>query len=134
MTAHNLTDGFTFSEGFDRIFLDELYGGDTRTAEEIFGTSIAQVGLSMQLAEIESRSDDPLRLRRVIHHAKPLFGYMGLLALQDAAQQLEDLCAPGADMDTVRAAFAQLRSLVDDAMERVRAEQERLHRHNNRRA
>lgn len=134
MTTTLAAEVFTFSEGFDRIFLEELYGGDTRTVEEIFGTSLAQVELSLQLAEIESRSDDPLRLRRVIHHVKPLFGYMGLLSLQDAAQQLEDLCAPGADMAIVRAAFGQLQTLVDDGMVRVRAEQNRLHRHNNRRA
>lgn len=127
-------DNYVFSDGFDRLFLDELYAGDTRTAEEIFGTSLAQVELSMQLAEIECRSEDPGRLRRVIHHVKPLFGYMGLLFVQDSAQQFEDLCGGERDMAIVRAAFAELRLIVEEALQRVRGEQARLHRYNNRRA
>ena len=125
---------YVYSDGFDRLFLDELYSGDTRTAEEIFGTSLAQVELSMQLAEIECRSEDPTRLRRVIHHVKPLFGYMGLLSVQDSVQQFEDLCGGERDMAIVRAAFEELLAIVQEAMLRVRGEQTRLHRHNNRRA
>jgi hypothetical protein len=127
-------DHYVFSDGFDRIFLDELYSGDTRTAEEIFGTSLAQVELSMQLAEIECRSEDPARLRRVIHHVKPLFGYMGLLSVQDSVQQFEDLCGGERDMAVVRTAFEELLAIVQEAMLRVRGEQTRLHRYNNRRA
>lgn len=128
------TEPYVFSDGFDRLFLEELYSGDTRTAEEIFGTSLAQVELSLELAEIESRSEDTDRLRRVIHHVKPLFGYMGLLSVQDSAQQLEDLCRGERDMRIVRSAFEEFRNIVQDALIRVRSEQSRLHRFNNRRA
>ena len=128
------TEPYIFSDGFDRLFLEELYAGDTRTAEEIFGTSLAQVELSLELAEIESRSEDPDRLRRVIHHVKPLFGYMGLLSVQDAAQQFEDLCGGERDMAIVRSAFEEFRNIVQEALRRVRSEQSRLHRYNNRRA
>lgn len=123
-------EAFVFSEGFDRLFLEELYAGDTLMIEQMFETSLTQVSLSMDLAGIESRSSDPARLRRVIHHAKPLFGYMGLLSVQDSVQQFEDLCQRESDMSVIRNAFEALKSIVEEALIRVRHEQSRLHHFN----
>jgi len=123
-------EAFVFSEGFDRFFLEELYAGDTRMVEQMFGISSTQATLSMDLAGIESRSSDPARLRRVIHHAKPLFGYMGLLSVQDSVQQFEDLCHRETDMSVIRNAFDTLKSIVEEALTRVRHEQSRLQKFN----
>jgi hypothetical protein len=125
--------GFIFSDGFDRLFLEELYGGDMLTAEEIFRSSIPHIEEFLQLAEhhVDTGASDDLR--KLLHKIKPLFGYMGMIQVQDAAQNFEDFCAFKDKTGNLDSAHESFRTIAHQALLLMRTEQQRLNEHNNRR-
>ncbi len=126
--------GFIFSDGFDRLFLEELYGGDTLTAEEISSSSIPHIEESLQLAEKHVNTGATDELRKLLHKIKPIYGYLGMLQVQDAAQNFEDFCAFKDKTGQLDSAYDSFRTIVHHALMLMRIEQQRLNEHNNRRA
>lgn len=103
------------------------------TAEEIFRSSIPHIEEFLQLAEHHvgtGASDD---LRKLLHKIKPLFGYMGMIQVQDAAQNFEDFCAFKDKTANLDSAHESFRTIAHQALLLMRTEQQRLNEHNNRR-
>jgi hypothetical protein len=126
--------GYQFSEGFDRAFLEDIYGDDSRAAEEIFHSSICQIEQSMERAGEIMREGTTEQLRQHCHHLKPVFGYIGQLHAQGAVQRFEELCSHVASLAEVHEAYSDLTGTISAALELVRREHLRLKEHNNRRA
>jgi HPt (histidine-containing phosphotransfer) domain-containing protein len=127
-------EGFEYSEKFDRHFLLELYSGDTLTAEEIFGSSISQVRMELTLIESLAVRGDVEGLRRAFHKIKPLFGYTGLLSVQDYVQEFETRCQGSVLMTDLQVAYENIMEIVRDAIEGISREHQKLMEFNNRRA
>jgi hypothetical protein len=125
---------YQFSEGFDRIFLEQLYGGDNRIAEEIFRSSLSQVERSLLKAESLVREGDIKTLGRIFHHFKPLFGYIGQLNVQDSVQQFEDLCMRTDSEEEVLKGFMNISRIIKESMNLLQKEILKLNEYNNQRA
>lgn len=134
MTNPIKVSSFRFSEGFDVRFLEDLYAGDTLMAEEVFMSSLDQLEESITMADLHVILKDTESLRRVIHRMKPVFGYMGLLFVQELVQQFEDRCDPGRRMDELENAWHYLRQIMSDASRMARKEYTRLNEFNRLRA
>lgn len=125
---------YVFSDHFDRQFLEELYSGDTEAAAEIFKSSLVQIADELTLAEDRAGSGDIAGLRKIFHKIKPLFGYMGLLSVQDFVQQFEDQCSDSVLMTDVQVAYDNIKEIIREAISLVREEHHRLSDFNNKRA
>ena len=126
--------GFEFSEAFDRQFLADLYGTDMHAAEEIFQSSLAQIRHEMAALDALVDRGDVDGIRRMFHKIKPLFGYMGLLSVQDYVQAFELRCHPPASLQDVETPLGHIREIVSDALMASGREFDRLKEFNNRRA
>lgn len=127
-------EGFEYSEKFDRHFLLELYSGDTQTAEEIFGSSINQIRMEFPLIESLAARGDVEGLRRAFHKIKPLFGYTGLLSVQDYVQEFETRCQGAVSVQDIQGAYENIMDIVREAVDGIVREHGKLKEFNNRRA
>ncbi len=126
--------GYEFSESFDRQFLADLYGNDSAAAEEIFGSSLLQIREELASVEEKAARGDVEGIRRTFHKIKPLFGYMGLLSIQDFVQQFEDRCRQPATLEDIQTPFENIMEIMREAISRARQEHQKLKDYNNRRA
>lgn len=134
MRYEDTDDRFEFSPDFDRQFLWDLYGDDMQAAAEIFLSSLHQAREELARLDTLQQAADVEGIRRLFHKIKPLFGYMGLLAVQDYVQAFEDRCQAPATMDEIRVPLESVRNIVHDALSTLQVEQQRLTEYNNRRA
>ncbi len=134
MTDPIKVSAFRFSDGFDVKFLDDLYAGDTVMAEEVFLSSLDQLEEAITMSDLHVILKDTESLRRVIHRVKPVFGYMGMLFVQELVQQFEERCIPERRMEELENAWYYLRQIMSDAGRQARKECSRLNEHNRLRA
>lgn len=83
---------FTFSEGLDAGFLQDLYGNDLQQAEIVFETSAQQMKAEIALAQVKFHDGDLQGLKKVIHKMKPLFGYIGMNDVMETFAVFEKEC------------------------------------------
>jgi HPt (histidine-containing phosphotransfer) domain-containing protein len=134
MTDPIKVSAFHYSEGFDVRFLEDLYAGDTIMAEEIFHSSLEQLEESICAADLHVILKDIESLRRIMHRMKPVFGYVGLLFVQELVQQFEDRCDPSRKMEELINAWYYLRQIMCDSMRLAKHECVRLSEYNRMRA
>jgi HPt (histidine-containing phosphotransfer) domain-containing protein len=125
---------FSFSEYFNRSFIEELYGGDLQAAEEVFSSAYTQIIEETNLAAALFASGDIVNVRKIYHKIKPLFGYVGLTDVQDYVQSFEEACRHSENTDQLRPAYESIHSIVGEAVVRIQQEYERLKDFNKQRA
>jgi hypothetical protein len=125
---------FRFAPHFDQQFLSELYDGDLKSAEEVFQSSIVQITQEMADAEQLFRQNDITGLRKIFHRIKPLFGYVGLLAVQNDVKNFEESCIQFRESQSLLPAFENIKTIVWDASSKIISEKNRLSDFNNQRA
>lgn len=125
---------YVFSEHFDRQFLEDLYAGDTEAAAEVFQASLVQIVEEMKLADDRAAEGDITGVRKIYHKIKPLFGYMGLLSVQDFVQHFEDQCGDSVLMSDIQIAYDNIKEIIRGSLSLAREEHHKLNEFNNRRA
>jgi HPt (histidine-containing phosphotransfer) domain-containing protein len=132
---YDTPDGrFVFSDHFDQHFLSELYGSDFKTAEDVFYSSRQQIRQELHLAGIRFAANEIEEVRRIFHKIKPLFGYVGLMSVQDSIEQFEESCRKAKVAGELSVAFENITTIVREADAIIQEEQARLSAYNNRRA
>lgn len=125
---------YEFSDHFDRQFLEDLYAGDTEAAAEVFQASLVQIVDEMKLADDRAVEGDITGVRKIYHKIKPLFGYMGLLSVQDFVQHFEDQCSDSVLMSDIQIAHENIKEIIRGSLSLAREEHHKLNEYNNRRA
>lgn len=122
---------YLFSGRFDSAYLSDLYGGDLETAMEIFESSIHHISIELNIAVSRFNSADTEALRRVFHKMKPLFGYVGLPALQDYVQRFEQRCEDVKHIEELRKEYEDIIVVIGDTLNMLRQELYRMQSFNN---
>jgi hypothetical protein len=125
---------YVFSDHFDRQFLEDLYAGDTEAAAEVFQASLVQIVEEMKLADDRALEGDITGVRKIYHKIKPLFGYMGLLSVQDFVQHFEDQCSDSVLISDIQIAYENIKEIIRGSLSLAREEHHKLNEYNNRRA
>ncbi|MGL6268297.1 MAG: hypothetical protein ACRC2O_10220 [Chitinophagaceae bacterium] len=125
---------YVFSDHFDRQFLEDLYAGDTEAAAEVFQASLVQIVEEMMLADERAAEGDIPGIRKIYHKIKPLFGYMGLLSVQDFVQHFEDQCSDSVLISDIQVAYDNIKEIIRGSLSLAREEHHKLNEFNNRRA
>ena len=92
MNNHPANKTFTFSPPIDSQYLIELYAGDYVMIEETFEDVLREYDDFVQRIITTYHEGDTSGLKSAVHKLKPLFGFVGLTALQTQCLQFENSC------------------------------------------
>jgi Hpt domain len=125
---------YIYSGRFDTAFLYELYENDVQSAAEVFESSLKQLSLEISNAEDHFRQGDIESLRKLYHKIKPLFGYVGLLKVQDFVQHFENACHTSSNIEEISGNYNELKIMIGEAVNIIRQELIRMKMYLNVRA
>jgi hypothetical protein len=120
-------NAFTFSPPIDSQYLIELYAGDYGMIAETFSDVLQDYDEFVQQILSGYEQGDRIALKSAVHKIKPLFGFIGLLALQAQCQDFENTClladptALTADFNRMKAGFLSVRPLIEQEKARLEA-------------
>jgi hypothetical protein len=126
MSVDTTESVFRFSEGFDALFLNDLYGDDLAVAAEVFGSSALRIRETIYRAGIHLQAREWEQVRSSIHHIKPLFGYTGLTGLQKSVEAFESSCQNETDRNLLAVEFLRLEKEICEACVKIVEEHNRL--------
>lgn len=124
MSSNNLR--YIFSGRFDNDYLDELYGNDIYTMMEIFESSISSLTSEVNKGIYHYHNGDVESLRKVFHKIKPLFGYVGLPALQEYVHDFENKCSIAANVEQIRSDYEKIIGIISDTVNVLSQELSRM--------
>ena len=125
---------YIFSDHFNQQYLLDLYGDDLVTMEEVFQSAIREISSELSIAAVIFDQGDVEGVRKIYHKIKPLFGYVGLLPVQEFVQQFEDNCTKLSHTGDLLFAFNHMNEIILDSLHLIREEQIKLRTYNNQRA
>jgi HPt (histidine-containing phosphotransfer) domain-containing protein len=120
---------FVFNPPIDSRYLVELYAGDFAMIGETFADVLNEYNDFVQSIYDGYQAKDMPALKAAVHKIKPLFGFVGLLALQAQCQDFEYACQDkewtdlADDFNLLKDKLIQVRALIE-------AEKGRLERFN----
>lgn len=121
---------FTFSEGLDTSFLQDLYGDDLQQAEIVFESSAQQMKTEIVLAQAKFYDGDLQGLKKVIHKMKPLFGYIGMNEIMEEFAAFENVCGDGKSVSDIEQQFQHILIATQQSLLRAEKEVNRLKQFN----
>jgi HPt (histidine-containing phosphotransfer) domain-containing protein len=121
---------FQFSPPIDSRYLIELYAGDYGMIGETFTDVLTEYDMFVQHIIDSYEQGDRVGLKSAVHKIKPLFGFVGLLALQAECQDFENSCLR-AETGALAVRFATLRDKLVKIRTVIEKEKDRLQEFNN---
>ena len=122
---------FQFSPPIDSRYLIELYAGDYGMIGETFSDVLTEYDVFVQHINDSYEQGDRVALKSAVHKIRPLFGFVGLLALQAECQDFENSCLQ-AEAGVLAVRFANLHDKLLKIRTVIETEKERLQEFNNR--
>ena len=107
---------FVFNPEFDVNYLYSLYGDDYNYLQEVFNTVI----------EYNYSSGNLNTLRSAVHKIKPVFGFVGLTAVQQLCQDFEQICSAASSPDQLTSDFESLKNKITQSKQLIEEEKKKL--------
>lgn len=126
MKQEILPQPFVFSDTFQASLLSELYENDLIYVEEVFQSSLEELNKHTPLLKSAFTSGDLHALKSHIHKIKPLFGFMGLLKVQDLLQEFENVCLNYDSTGALKPFYDEVQLAICGAIVAIEAEIIRL--------
>ena len=121
---------FVFSAPINGDYEIELYAGDYVMIEETFADVLREYDAFVQRILTTYQEGDVPALKSAVHKIKPLFGFVGLTALQSQCLQFENACL-SATITQLADRFPALRSDLMGARAIIEKEKGRLTEYNS---
>jgi HPt (histidine-containing phosphotransfer) domain-containing protein len=117
---------FVFNEEFDVSYLFSLYGDDFVYLQEIFETVLQDFESLKDNIEYSYSSGNIAALKAAVHKIKPVFGFVGLTAVQKECQQFEARCGHVASLDILTKDFDLLKDRISQSKIVIEEEKKKL--------
>jgi HPt (histidine-containing phosphotransfer) domain-containing protein len=92
---------FIFNEEIDTQRIIDLYADDYVYIEEVFDTVLLEYEvLADNICSCHASGNIPA-LKSAVHKIKPIFGFVGLIEMQDQCQQFENSCQDASSVDSL---------------------------------
>lgn len=117
---------FAFNDKIDSSYLFSLYEDDYGYILEVFTDSIEELENGMMAFAIAFNGGQIADLKSAAHKMKPLFGFTGLLAMQEAVAHFEEHCSRASEVKVVSGQYNSLLEQINDAKQVLISEQQRL--------
>ena len=92
MENKKYSESFEFDKAIDPESIANLYDKDYNWIEEVFSSVLAEYNLGTAKIEQTLTEKDVEGLRKAVHKMKPVFGFVGMLQMQEMCKNLEDKC------------------------------------------
>jgi hypothetical protein len=122
-------NAFVFSHPIDNQYILELYAGDYVMIGETFADVLQDYDGFVQKVYSSYEEKDLAALKGAVHKIKPLFGFVGLVAIESQCLRFENTCQ-SATPTNLDADFTVLKNSLIQARKIIETEKERLLRFN----
>ncbi|MBS1597536.1 MAG: Hpt domain-containing protein [Bacteroidetes bacterium] len=125
---------FIFNGEINVQSINELYGDDYAYIEEVFDTVLKEYELLTNNIIAAYDSKNTPVLKAAVHKIKPIFGFVGLLKVQQQCQQFENTCHSATAFESVVDEFGSLKNSLIKSKSLIEEEKKKLELFNNQRA
>jgi HPt (histidine-containing phosphotransfer) domain-containing protein len=112
MNNPSAINSFIFNPEIDTNYLQSLYGDDYVYLQEVFSTVLNDYESLTDNIEYSYTSGNLTALRAAVHKIKPVFGFVGLTAVQQECQQFENTCGSVTSPDLLARDFEILKNKI----------------------
>ncbi len=119
-------NAFVFNAEIDVSYLNSLYGDDYNYLQEVFNTVLNEYVLLTDNIEYSYSSGNLAALKAAVHKIKPVFGFVGLTAVQQQCQQFEQVCATVSSPDELAGEFESLKNKIFQCKLLIEEEKKKL--------
>jgi len=126
MNNPSAINSFIFNTEIDSGYLQSLYGDDYVYIQEIFATVLKDYGSLADNIEYSYSSGNLATLRASVHKMKPVFGFVGMTAVQQECQQFENLCGTVASPEMLARDFEALKNKIFQSRQVIEEEMKKL--------
>jgi HPt (histidine-containing phosphotransfer) domain-containing protein len=112
MNNPSAINSFIFNAEIDTNYLQSLYGDDYVYLQEVFSTVLNDYESLTDNIEYSYSSGNLTALRAAVHKIKPVFGFVGLTAVQQECQQFENTCGTVTSPDMLARDFEVLKNKI----------------------
>ncbi len=126
MNKRNTHNTFIFNEEIDSHYLFSLYGDDYLYVQEIFDTVLNDYESLTDNIEYSYASGNLAALKAAVHKIKPVFGFVGLTAVQLECQHFETICGTVGSLDILAGDFESLKNRISQSKQVIEEEKKKL--------
>lgn len=119
-------NAFIFNAEIDTNYLQSLYGDDYVYLQEIFATVLNDYESLTDNIEYSYSSGNITALKAAVHKIKPVFGFVGLTAVQQECQQFENTCGTVTSPDMLARDFEVLKNRIFQSKQVIEEEKKKL--------
>ena len=134
MSNYNNGKLFVFNDEINEQSMQDLYGDDYHYIEEVFETVLKEYQLLYTNITAAYALQDTAALKAAVHKIKPIFGFTGLLLVQQQCQQFENICQSAPTFELVMNDFGSLKNSLIKSKALIEDEKKKLEIFNNQRA
>jgi hypothetical protein len=117
---------FIFSEKIDEEYIRSLYHDEYSYITEIFQTTLEHFDADLQYLRTAFEKQDTMGLKKAAHKIKPVFGFTGLLDVQELLNSFEQFCGSGPEFHLVKPRYEQVILELLEAKLIIQKEHQRL--------
>ncbi len=117
---------FVFNAEIDTNYLNSLYGDDLVYVQEVYETVLADYQSLTDNIEYSYSSGNLAALRSAVHKIKPVFGFVGLTAVQAHCLQFEQICGTVGSPDMLSGQFESLKNIIFQSRQIIEEEKKKL--------
>jgi HPt (histidine-containing phosphotransfer) domain-containing protein len=126
MNNHTALNSFIFNAEIDTNYLQSLYGDDYVYLQEIFATVLNDYESLTDNIEYSYSSGNLTALKAAVHKIKPVFGFVGMTAVQQECQQFENICGTVSSPDMLTRDFELLKNRIFQSKLVIEEEKKKL--------
>jgi HPt (histidine-containing phosphotransfer) domain-containing protein len=131
MNNLKVSNAFVFNAEIDTNYLNSLYGDDYIYLQEVFDTVLKDYQSLTDNIEYSYTSGNLTALRSAVHKIKPVFGFVGLTAVQQQCQQFEQICGTVSSPEKLAGDFETLKNKIFESKLLIEEEKKRLEIYNS---
>jgi HPt (histidine-containing phosphotransfer) domain-containing protein len=126
MNNQKIANAFVFNAEIDTNYLDSLYGDDFVYLQEVYNTVLNDYQSLTDNIEYSYSSGNLNALKAAVHKIKPVFGFVGLTAVQQQCQQFEQICVSVHSPDELAGEFEILKNKIFRSRQILEEEKKKL--------
>ncbi len=126
MNNQKIANAFVFNTEIDKNYLESLYGDDYIYLQEVFNTVLNDYQSLTDNIEYSYSSGNLTALKAAVHKIKPVFGFVGLTAVQQQCQQFEKICISAGSPNELAGDFETLKNKLSQSKQILEEEKKKL--------
>lgn len=122
---------FQFDKSIDVVFMESMYDNDFTYIEELFNITLDNYDVDAEILADRYKNADLRGVQKAIHKMKSVFGFIGMLALQNNCQEVETKCSLVSSVAEIKDDIETLKNLIQEHKLILQKELTRLKMFNN---